>query len=72
MSTALEPDLGMMPKLDDDLPVHITCCEDEHLAYCGKRIVGDNFEPQDTPVTCAACIVSDEMDFCPKLGKCPY
>ena len=71
MSTALE--LEPMPQLDDgDSPVHNVCCVDKHLAYCGKQLLGDNFEPEDTAVTCAECIVSDEMHFCPKLGKCPY
>lgn len=71
MSTALE--LELLPQLDDgDSPVHHVCCVDRHLAYCGKELRGDQFEPEDTPVTCADCIVSDELHFCPKLGKCPY
>lgn len=72
MSTAFEVDLAMMPSLDDGPPVHITCCEDDHLAYCGKRLIGDEFEPQETPVTCGNCIASDELNFCPKLGTCPH
>lgn len=72
MSTALDVDLEMMPQLDDGGPTHLTCCEDDHLSYCGKNLIGDQFEPDDSPVTCADCIASDEMGFCPKLGKCPY
>jgi len=54
---------------DDDL-MHITCCDDDDLALCGRPVPGEEWGDGTEETTCPVCCVLDGLDLDDE-GECP-
>jgi hypothetical protein len=70
--TALEPGLAPI-EVDDDDPVHLTCCSDAEMSLCGLDVAGE-YVPKDVlgpGETCIPCQAVEVTRACPHGGECP-